>query len=316
MPRAGVLLIVCLLASSACDASTPSPVRTGPTSSSSPVTSTPSLVPVSASPSTSPRPGRLQLAFACGRFICRAQPDGRDRRRLTRGREASDGDPSWSPDGSQIAFGRKLPDGASGIFVVNSDGTGLRPLTSDPAPATQPEWSPDGKRIAFTTERDGNSEVYVMNADGGHPVNLSGNQAKDSGPTWSPDGKRIAYTSNRDGKPEVYVVEADGSRTTRLTISEGSSSPTWSPEGSRVVLMAVGIGLALVDLRSGTVSPITTGATDAHPRWSPVGDLVAFERGKPGRIEIHTVRPDGKGLRRVTHDRDTDRDPSWGLVPA
>jgi Tol biopolymer transport system component len=235
---------------------------------------------------------------------------------VTRGPSARDRDPSWSPDGQRIVFSRIVSKGNSDLLVVDADGNGLRQITSDPSSETQPEWSPDGTRIAFTTDRDGNQEVYVMSVDGTNLMDLSRNPARDFGPTWSPDGKRIAFTSTRDGKPEVYVVEADGSRITRLTISEGSSSPTWSPEGLRVVLVAVGIGLALVDLRSGTVSPITTDGTDAHPRWSPLGDEIAFERGPARRPEIFTVRPDGKALRRVADAPSGDRAPAWGLVPA
>jgi Tol biopolymer transport system component len=254
------------------------------------------------------------MAFACGRSICRSLPDGRGRRALTRGREADDRDPAWSPDGSTIVFARRARE-SSNLYVVGSDGKGLRQLTSGTSSDTQPDWSPDGKRIAFTTDREGNREVEVMSADGGDPVNLSRNPAGDFGPIWSPDGTRIAYTSTRDGKPEVYVVEADGSKTTRLTISQGSSAPTWSPEGLRVALVAVGVGLALVDLRTATVQPITTDRLDGHPRWAPSGDLIAFQRGKLGRTRIYTVRPDGKQLRQVTPNPVTAWDPSWGLIP-
>jgi TolB protein len=310
MSRAAALLLVCLLASSACD-------RAGsPSSTTSTPTSAPLRTSAPASPSESPRSGRLELAFACGRSICLSLPDGRSRRVVTRGPGARDRDPSWSPDGKRIVFSGTVSRGNADLFVIDADGTGLRQITSDPSSETQPEWSPDGARIAFTTDRDGNQEVYVMNVDGSHLVDLSRNPARDFGPTWSPDGKRIAFTSTRDRKPEVYVVEADGSRTTRLTISEGSSSPTWSPEGLRIVLVAVGIGLALVDLRSGTVSPITTDGTDAHPRWSPSGDLIVFDRGPVKRPEIFTVKPDGKGLRQVTRDPGGAGDPAWGLALA
>lgn len=317
--RAVAVLALCVLAPSACGGSAgPTPGRTPSPALPSPSTPTPtsaSPVPASASPSASPRPGSLVLAFACGRFICRSLPDGSGSRELTGGRDANDRDPAWSPDGSQIVFTRASAQGGSDLFVVGSDGTGLRRLTSDASSESQPEWSPDGKRIVFTTNREGNREVEVMNAEGGDPANLSRNPAADFGPTWSPDGTRIAYTSTRDGKPEVYVVEVDGSKTTPLTISEGSSNPTWSPEGLRVVLVAVGIGLALVDLRAGSVQPITTDASDGHPRWSPTGNLIAFQRGKRGGTAIYTVRPDGKGVRDVTPDPRPDRDPSWGLIP-
>jgi Tol biopolymer transport system component len=233
------------------------------------------------------------------------------------GGDADDSGPAWSPDGSRIVFARATVDGGSDLYLVHADGSDLRRLTSDPASETDPDWSPDGKRIAFTTDRDGNQEVYVMNADGTGLVDLSEDPASDFGPAWSPEGTRIAYTSTRDGKREVYVVEADGTRTTRLTISEGSSDPTWSPDGTRVILVAGGIGLALVDLRSGTVQPITTDGSDTHPRWALSGDLIAFQRGRSGRTQIYTVKPDGKGLKRVTRDADRPgRDPTWGLMPS
>jgi Tol biopolymer transport system component len=308
--RGVTILVVWLLATSACGGSArPTPGQ----SSVPPLPTSASPLAPTASPSSSPRPGRLVLAFACGRLICMSRPDGAGRRALTGGREADDSDPAWSPDGSQVVFARS-EQGGSDLYVVGADGKGLRKVSSVPSADTQPEWSPDGKRIAFTTDRVGNREVEVMSVDGGEPVNLSHNPAEDFGPTWSPDGTRIAYTSTRDGKPEVYVVQADGSKTTRLTISEGSSAPTWSPEGLRVVLVAEGIGLALVDLRAGSVQTITTDRFDGHPRWSPAGDLIAFQRGKSGRTEIYTVKPDGKQVRQVTRDPGADRDPSWGLI--
>ena len=63
-------------------------------------------------------------------------------------------DPSWSPDGTRIAFSRH-----SEIWVMNADGTNqTKLLDSDQCP----RWSPDGTKIAF----EGNGDIWVMNADG------------------------------------------------------------------------------------------------------------------------------------------------------
>jgi TolB protein len=119
---------------------------------------------------------------------------------------AADNNPSWSPDGKQLAFASHR-NGNWEIYVMNADGSKVRRLTSNPAMDYWPAWSPDGKRIAFTSNRDGNYEIYVMNADGTDQRNLTQHPGQDNHATWSPDGKRVAWVSNRGGTYEVWVME-------------------------------------------------------------------------------------------------------------
>ena len=68
---------------------------------------------------------------------------------------ATDGAPSWSPDGSRIAFTSNR-DGKSEIYLMNPDGSGVTRLTNNEFDDKDPAWSPDGNKISFTSERDGN----------------------------------------------------------------------------------------------------------------------------------------------------------------
>lgn len=76
-------------------------------------------------------------------------------KKITSGAKGLDGDPSWSPDGSQIAF-RRLVGGAGGnadVYVMNADGSGQRAVADTKAADVKPVWSPDGKNLAIASNR-------------------------------------------------------------------------------------------------------------------------------------------------------------------
>ena len=149
--------------------------------------------------------------------------------------------PSYSPDGSQIAFRGDLdlvePSGDEEIYVMNADGTNVRQLTSNADFDSAPSWSPDGKRILFERAPAGTftpgteaqeKDVYVMRADGTHVRRLTDSPGLDEGPEFSPDATKIAFSSARDGQQEIYVMDADGSNPRRLTDNPArDESPDW-----------------------------------------------------------------------------------------
>jgi Tol biopolymer transport system component len=149
--------------------------------------------------------------------------------------------PSYSPDGTQIAFRGDLdlaePSGDEEIYVMDADGTNVRQLTSNADFDSAPSWSPDGRRILFERAPAGTftpgveaqeKDVYVMRADGSHVRRLTDSPGLDEGPEFSPDGTKIAFSSARDGQQEIYVMDADGSNPRRLTDNPArDESPDW-----------------------------------------------------------------------------------------
>ncbi|MGZ6671944.1 MAG: hypothetical protein ACXVFM_06295 [Solirubrobacteraceae bacterium] len=149
--------------------------------------------------------------------------------------------PSYSPDGTQIAFRGDLdlaePTGDEEIFVMNADGTNVRRLTSNADFDSAPSWSPDGKQILFERAPAGTftpgteaqeKDIYVMRADGTHVRRLTDSPGLDEGPEFSPDGTKIAFSSARDGQQEIYVMDADGANPRRLTDNPSrDESPDW-----------------------------------------------------------------------------------------
>lgn len=92
--------------------------------------------------------------------------------------------PVWSPDGSQIAFARKLSESNYDIYVINVDGSGLKQLTDDPALDVLPAWTPDG-RLLFRSSRDDKWSIYVVNRDG---TELKKIKDAPAGPDWGRAG--------------------------------------------------------------------------------------------------------------------------------
>ena len=148
-------------------------------------------------------------------------PDGSNPRAIT---FKDDIDPTWSPDGSMIAFASNRS-GSRQLYVANANGKNVEQVTDLSNMGGRSSWSPDGTRLAFYRGPAGDRDIYVINIDGSGLERLT-NGGDNLGPSWSPDGNWIAFTSFRDGNNEIYIVRPDGSRETRLT-----NSPTadWQP---------------------------------------------------------------------------------------
>ena len=127
--------------------------------------------------------------------------DGTAPVRLTVNAQSSEGtprwnpSPTWSPDGTKIAFASDR-DGDQEIYVVNADGTGLTRLTFNPSQDGYPSWSPDGRQIVFYRRVLGHAQVFVMGADGGNVTRLTelSTVSFNAWPSWSP---RLSATRPR-----------------------------------------------------------------------------------------------------------------------
>ena len=93
-------------------------------------------------------------------------------------------DPVWSTNGDRIAFSSNRDSFWPDVYVMNSDGSNVIRLTTDPNGDYPHAWSPNGKQIAFTSYRDFNAEIYVMKDDGTEINNITNNSSTDDYPAW------------------------------------------------------------------------------------------------------------------------------------
>jgi len=155
-------------------------------------------------------------------------------RNLTHSSGAHDKWPSWSPDGSQIAFISDMT-GEEELYVIPQDGAKppTQITTGGQAMRYQPEWSADGKRIAFS-DKDGKLYVVTL-ADKKmtEVVDAPRGQIRDY--VWSPTGNYLTFSMSVRGSgfSSLYIWNAADNKLNRVTDDMfNAGSPVWDPTGS------------------------------------------------------------------------------------
>ncbi|MGC9334997.1 MAG: hypothetical protein ACP5JJ_12665 [Anaerolineae bacterium] len=291
--------------------------------STAPATAAPTLSPSPTPPLVLARPvpaiayqSREAGASAWSLYVMAS--DGSNRTPLTESQSGFLSAPTWSADGSQIAFVSDQ-DGNADIWVTDTSGKNLVNLTQHEAKDHSPAWSRDGEWIAFASLRDALYwELYVMRADGSDVQRLTWwDDASDLSPTWSPDDTRLAFASKRDGNWEIYAMDRDGSNLVRLTDHEADdTNPAWSPDGSRIAFESTRDGYADI-----FVMPVIGGeplnisnapfSSEHGPTWSPDGGRIAFYSDRDGEWDIYVMGSDGSDPVKLTGDNSNDQAPSW-----
>lgn len=213
---------------------------------------------------------------------------------------AIDNAPSWSPDGSQLAF-LSWDGNGDEVFVLNLatgtmtqvsstrvSGEAVNPeVPGSPrkaqSNAASPAWSPtDPDSIAFALlpETGGSpGGVFVGSPDGGWERRVVG-VAAGWGPVWSPDGTMLTFTLSKDGRTDLYTARPDRWGVTNLTARSDVTvqSASWSPDGSELVVAADDDLYRLNRATDDLAEIVATPDRESWPAWSPSGNKIAFTR--------------------------------------
>ncbi|MBA3534951.1 MAG: PD40 domain-containing protein [Ardenticatenales bacterium] len=204
-------------------------------------------------------------------------------------------------------------------FLMNADGSGLRPVSEEFTESLFPVISPDGSQVLFAGNLNTDPDIFSMAMETGKSVNLTNSPGYDIQPAWSPDGKFIAFTSEREGGDvDLWVMEGDGNNPRRVAQTPGEDQlGSWSPDGERIAYSnkdELGESLWVVDVASGETTRLTENesGTDSAPAWSPDGETIAFYSLTTGGLPaIHTIRPDGSERAQITDSTLPTIAPIW-----
>ena len=224
----------------------------------------------------------------------------------------------------QIAF-TSWRDGNAEIYVMNTDGSNVRRVTTHPAFDNYPVFSPDGTQVAFQSNRDDEHvEVYVQNLNDGTPPRRLTTSTSFTGlapKCWSPDGTRMLVYTNRNAKAQIELIDVEPVPVQLLLADDAAdlSFPRVSADGRRVLYEARladrSVELRVTDLDTKRTAVVFRTEPDystflhLSPAWSPDNSLIAFSARANGNSDIFTIAPDGSGLRNVSRNPLSDSSP-------
>ena len=220
-------------------------------------------------------------------------------RQLTYGGENAEA--YFSPDGRSLIF-QSTRDGRTcdQQYVMRTDGSGLRRVSSGAGKTTCGYFIDGGRRIIYASThavdtacppRPDPSRGYVWrldpfdifraNADGTDRDRLTSYGVYTAEATLSPDGKTIVFTSMKDGDLDIYTMNVDGTNVRRLTTTPGyDGGPFFSHDGTKIVYRA------------------------HHPTGADLDsyrELLRQGLVRPNRMELFVMNADGSNQRQVTN---------------
>jgi acylaminoacyl-peptidase len=232
-------------------------------------------------------------------------------------------DPQIAPSGEHVVYVRNFMDimsdkRRSNLWIVNSDGSDHRPITSGNRNDASPRWSPSGDRLIYLSNSDDSTQVYCRWMDSGETAKLTSLTASPSELVWSPDGKFIAFSMLVEEKPEPFAK-----------LPEKPEDAEWAEPPKMIQKTRYrfdGAGylkdgfhqLFVLSAEGGSARQLTQGGFEheSTASWSPDGESIFFSADRnedwelnPLRSDIYEVNVKDRSLRRLTDREGPDFNP-------
>ena len=233
--------------------------------------------------------------------------------------------PVVSPNGELVAF-LSNRDGQDALYVMRSDGSGVRRISTDKPAVARPVWLRDASSI-ITSYKAGDSTIVVaLDVVTGRTTEITRMLAL-SAPVPFPDAGQFVYGVGTWAETQLETVSADGSNRRRITQTNGAANwcPAVSWAGDRIAVGrrdSSGMQIWVMDVDGRNARQLThlqpSDGSAECPAWSPDGKRIAFQRGtrvagQPATAHIWIVDTETGDARKLASHTEAwqDETPAW-----
>lgn len=185
--------------------------------------------------------------------------------------------PSWSFDGSKLAYSKQAMREAPMIFIYDKTSKSSKLTVSHKGSNLSASFSPDGQKLLYSSTVGGNADIYEMRLSDGHTKQLTTLASTEVQPSYASDGQSFVYTSDkvRAGRPSIYRYHFATGKATLIPTAGYAASPQLSLDGQYLAYLN-GRKAAVMILATGQVINLAETGLDEPARLSPSGQYAVY----------------------------------------